>query len=184
MDHDNSWTKYLYERHSKTKLKKWAKELKYFRYFRAFGGHANDCDSFDVSIIWNEQKHLLSILEKFGVIPIIHESLPPQPETGKQYNYQEFRNFKNIVPQTNYIEQPGNCTIGGVSVFIWCGENTLKLSVGADNKEFDVGDPEIEKCKIIEKYLQMNKFSFKDPPSDTRNYICPKYYPEMFDKTV
>jgi hypothetical protein len=38
------WEQWLYERHSKAELAVWAPTLRYFRYCRAIGGHANDGD--------------------------------------------------------------------------------------------------------------------------------------------
>jgi hypothetical protein len=38
------WEQWLYERHSKAELAVWVSTLRYFRYVRAVGGHANDGD--------------------------------------------------------------------------------------------------------------------------------------------
>jgi NAD(P)-dependent dehydrogenase (short-subunit alcohol dehydrogenase family) len=38
------WEQYLYERHSREELHAWARRLRYFRFVRAIGGHANDGD--------------------------------------------------------------------------------------------------------------------------------------------
>lgn len=38
------WEQWLYERHSRAELAEWAPTLRYFRYCRAIGGHANDGD--------------------------------------------------------------------------------------------------------------------------------------------
>jgi hypothetical protein len=35
------WEAWLYERHSRAELREWATRLRWFRYCRAIGGHAN-----------------------------------------------------------------------------------------------------------------------------------------------
>lgn len=40
----STWEHYLYERHSQEELHAWARRLRYFRFVRALGGHANDGD--------------------------------------------------------------------------------------------------------------------------------------------
>lgn len=39
-----TWHQYLYRRHSQEELRTWARRLRYFRFCRAIGGHANDGD--------------------------------------------------------------------------------------------------------------------------------------------
>jgi hypothetical protein len=40
----STWEQYLYARHSREELHAWARRLRYFRFCRAIGGHANDGD--------------------------------------------------------------------------------------------------------------------------------------------
>jgi hypothetical protein len=49
------WPSYLYRRHSKGELARWARELEFFRFCRAFGGHMNDADHFLVSLQLDEE---------------------------------------------------------------------------------------------------------------------------------
>ena len=41
---DPKWLAYLYHRHSQTELTDWTRQLRFFRFCRAIGGHANDGD--------------------------------------------------------------------------------------------------------------------------------------------
>ena len=47
---DPRWDAYLHERHSPEELRGWARSLAYFRFCRAFGGHANDGDCLRVAL--------------------------------------------------------------------------------------------------------------------------------------
>jgi hypothetical protein len=44
-EQDSRWLSYLYRQHSQAELEEWTRELRYFRYCRALGGHANDGDA-------------------------------------------------------------------------------------------------------------------------------------------
>ena len=43
---DPKWLAYLFRQHSEAELTEWMRELRFFRYIRALGGHANDGDMF------------------------------------------------------------------------------------------------------------------------------------------
>lgn len=49
----DSW---LFQDHSKETVKNWAGQLKYFYFIRAWGGHANDGDSFTAAFINKDLK--------------------------------------------------------------------------------------------------------------------------------
>jgi hypothetical protein len=50
MSVDKKWEQYLYGSHSRAELWAWARELRFFRFCRAYGGHANDGDSLRVEL--------------------------------------------------------------------------------------------------------------------------------------
>ncbi len=43
-EQEAKWLSYLYRQHSQAELEEWTRALRYFRYCRAVGGHANDGD--------------------------------------------------------------------------------------------------------------------------------------------
>ena len=63
----NRWTQYLFEEHDEKKLRKWSRRLKFFRFFRALGGHANDGDSLDVAFAYVEPAQLDTFLAGLGI---------------------------------------------------------------------------------------------------------------------
>lgn len=46
----DAWEQYLFARHSRDLLRSWAQRLRYFRFCRAYGGHANDGDRLLVAL--------------------------------------------------------------------------------------------------------------------------------------
>ncbi len=57
------WEQWLYERHGKAELAEWVPTLRYFRYCRAVGGHANDGDQLVVLL----SRASPGLLERFRV---------------------------------------------------------------------------------------------------------------------
>ncbi len=110
--------KYLFERHSVDEVRAWNRRLRFFRYFRAYGGHANDSDSLDVAISYHGEQDLLAVLESVGIRPRRFTEAPPQPKTGVSYPSEEFVKFPDIVEGTHWIEQPGEAEIFGSAIRI------------------------------------------------------------------
>ena len=46
----DAWEQYLFQGHSRGELRAWAQRLRYFRFCRAYGGHANDGDRLLVAV--------------------------------------------------------------------------------------------------------------------------------------
>lgn len=114
------WQQYLFEEHPETELRAWARRLKLFRFFRAFGGHANDGDSLDVA---------------------------------------------------------SHCEIMGIAAFVWCSADSIKISVG---DRYTVSEKNVQNAEKIETLLTGVTLERIDPPLDTKNYICPRHYPDYF----
>lgn len=173
----DNWKKYLLESHSEETYKKWAKRLDLFRFFRAYGGHANDGDSLDVSYSYSTTDELVNFLKGIGVNPVIHSKQPEQPEPGKSYPGDVFAKFASIIPDTKWIEQPKHCKIQDIEVFIWCDKNRITISVG---KDYTISEQDFLNAEKCESYLSSSVLHVLDPPVDTKHYICPKYYPSYY----
>lgn len=174
---EDRWTRYLFEIHSEATLRSWAKRLQFFRFFRAYGGHANDGDSLDVAFRYAGIQQLEGFLDALGVKLTKHSVKPPQPEQGKSYSGEVFSKFPSLIPGTAWIEQPGHSQIAGTKIFIWCGEGEVKISVG---ENYTICEEDVVAAVDIERELAGLNLQRIDPPSDSKHYICPKYYPEFF----
>lgn len=172
------WKQYLFESHSESTIRKWARQLRYFRFFRAFGGHAGDNDSFDVFFRYDGVDELNRFFEDLGVTLIKHTVQPPQPVSGVSYQGDEFAKFPSLIRDTTWIEQPGRCKIAGQDAFAWCDRHSIKISVG---QGWEVSEADVASAQKIESVLEGVKLERVDPPIDSKNCVCPKYYPEYFD---
>lgn len=171
------WQQYLFESHPETVLREWAQRLAYFRFFRAFGGHANDGDSLDVAYRYETTEQLEAFLSALGVTLFRFEEKPPQAEIGVSYSGAEFAKFPSLIAGTEWIRQPGRCVIAEQPAFVWCANHLVKISVGAD---YAITAADVRAAEIIEQRLAKVALERVDPPLDSRNYVCPKYYPAYF----
>ncbi len=171
------WRTYLFERHTEDEVRVWAKRLGLFRFCRAYGGHANDGDSLLVVYRYRDVKELRALLAGLGVTLVTHAERPPQPEPGKSYSLAEYQQFPSLIPDTQWIEQPGHCQIAGQGAFGWCGGSQLQLSISSG---FDVTPGDVEAAASVERILVRASLERVDPPLDDHHCICPKYYPDYF----
>lgn len=145
---------WICQSYSKEKISNWVKNLKYFYFKRAWGGHANDGDEFIAHIdIENDNE----LLEKLIALGIEIKKIPddyPRPEVGKTYSGEEFSKFKSEISRLK-IEQPCHTSLFGVKCFVYvCRGIEIKLSGGLDGNLYNVSDIDYENCKLIEKGLE------------------------------
>ncbi len=176
MNLDERKQAYFFERHSIDEVRSWNQRLKYFRYFRAYGGHANDRDSLDVAIAHRGGKDLLAVLEQLGIRPKSYSSAPPQPERGVSYPHTEFEKFPSLIPDTRWIEQPGHTEIAGLPVFVWCYDDRIMIS--PKNESWDIDDSIVRAAEAIEPHLTGLADRIIDPPKDTEHYLCVANHPK------
>lgn len=122
------WVQYLYEQHSEAELKEWGARLRFFRYFRAYGGHANDGDSLDIALKYESTQSLIHLLRCLDIGPFIFIEKPDQPIVGRSYSFEEYSSFPSLIRDTEWIKQPGHCEIWGVKVFVWCDSGLINIS--------------------------------------------------------
>ena len=170
------WQQYLFREHSEAELREWASRLRLFRYFRAYGGHANDADSLDVAFRYEGEAELVRLLGRLGVqVTVFHEE-PAQPIPGQRYAPEDFSAFPSLVSGTRWIAQPGHCTIFAKPVFIWCSSDTVKVSASASS--WTVTEDHVRVAEDLEQeFARLGPMETVDPPTDTEHYVCPKYYP-------
>jgi hypothetical protein len=76
------------------------------------------------------------------------------------------------------MQQPGRCKIMDVDAFVWCGADRIKISI---SEGYAVTEKNVMDAEKIETALARLALERIDPPRDTKNCICPKYYPDYFN---
>lgn len=171
------WHQYLFESHDEATLRNWARRLNLFRFFRAYGGHANDGDSLDVAYRYDSIQGLRDFFAFLDMALVEHSERPPQPVPGVAYPGDEYARFPSLIPGTKWIEQPGHCEIAGRRAFIWCTEGQIKLSLASG---YVVSENDVASAEALEPVLREAPLARIEPPIDNLNCVCPKYYPQFF----
>lgn len=178
---DPRWHAYLHERHSRDELRGWARSLAYFRFCRAFGGHANDGDCLRVALAVPSEQDLFEVAVQLG---ITLERLPhdnPEPVVGTSYTSAEFAKFKpSIGGYDPPIRQPGQVRIAGASVFAWVRAGRLDLSMSDEDEPHEVTARTVRSAQTVETLLRPLAHLCIDPPQEGRNCLSPKAHPELW----
>ncbi|WP_345953961.1 hypothetical protein [Mucilaginibacter sp. PAMB04168] len=175
---------YMFRQHSKETVAGWARQLQYFYFVRARGGHANDDDSFQASIFYTDRVNLEDKLLKLGIVPGVIGPDDPQPVPGQAYTGTEFAKFKIPVYPFPDMEQPGFVNVAGQKVYLTINSTALNFSVSgtADNNFYEVSEADFEAClKIEEIFEQLMWLPFKDTTIEqSSSCVSPITYPEFF----
>ena len=164
-----------------TQLQRWVKQLRYFRFVHALGGRAEDADELKVVFQYRSVEELKQICLSLGIEWIEHTRKPSSPAPGVGYPGDEYaRLFPPLIAGTTWIEQLGGCQIAEQSVFVWCKDGQMCLSIGGRD---GVSDADVVSATLVERVLDTITLSRVEPPIDDPRCICPKYHPEYFHET-
>lgn len=184
MQMDKLTENWLFERHSKETISEWIKQLRFFYFKRAWGGHANDGDEFQTAFTFTNRKNLISKLGKLG---LVLNSIPAdfsKPISGKSYPSDEFKKFKNEIEQYKDLEQPGHTKIFNHKAFVWIHRYSIHITVSGsrDNNNYEVSEDDFKVCLELEKQFDNLGWKNSIDKSLTKNVCCisQKKYPELY----
>lgn len=162
-------------------VNRWAREMRYFRFTYAHGGHANDADTVSVALRYVDQPDLLTLLRALDIEPIVHTVMPPQPEAGRSYRMDVYAAFLPLVPRTQWVQQPRRQVIDGAPVFVWCDGHTCQIELQTElDNGYSVAEADIANALALEPRIATLAERWSDPPNDTPRCICPKYHPAVW----
>ena len=164
MDDDLRWYRYLFSSHSEAELAEWVRSLEFFRFCRAFGGHANDGDRLLVAVRIESEGDLVAVLEQLGIGV---QRLPESNPSG--------------IHQFPGIQQPGTVRLAGADVFCWVNPGRLELWISDADDPYNVSAAAISSARLVEPCLSPLSGRLIDPPLDDRHCLCPKFYPAIWD---
>lgn len=176
---------WLFELHSKLKIKEWLKEFRYFYYKRAWGGHAGDGDEFQVAFLFTG---LQDLKDKMGQLGFTLNTIPsdfPRPVMGQAYTAEEYNKFKNKIPAFDGFEQPGHILIFGHKAFIWVQSGSIHITVSGtrDGNRYEVSGDDFKVCVELEKHFDSLGFQKIVDRSLEESVCCISQtrYPELYE---
>jgi hypothetical protein len=180
-----SFEAWLYETHPESELRRWATSLRFFRFCRAYGGHANDGDSFKAALHFNSAAELIALLGRLSVDlnPLPRDE--PRPIPNHPYSWEEFSRFRDPIPDFPQWEQPGLRTIDSVPAFLSAESGALVIQLaGESGNEYAVAEDDFRNAQKLEPMLLPLAEHIIDPPQDNRLCVCPKYHPRLWEAAV
>ena len=185
MDIEKFQDKWLFQDHTKSEIKNWVRQLHYFYFVRAWGGHNDDGDRFMVAFSYSSKENLIDTLTKLGLQINILPPDTPRPIVGVSYPAAEFWKFKVSVRRFPDLEQPERAKINAFPCHIYIDDTKINISIAGtkDDNFYAVTTKDFEVCKQLEIFFDTLSLS------DDRNYeieedagcISRTKYPELFD---
>ena len=176
---------WLFEQHSKQIIRGWLKQLRYFYFKRAWGGHANDGDEFQIAFLFADRQDLIN---KIGKLGLTLNTIPydfPRPIIGESYLAKEYNKFKNEIKPFDNLEQPGYSIIFGHKAFIWVYDNSIRISIsGTHNKNlYEVTEDDLMVCVELERHFDNLGWQNLTDNSLEESVCCISQakYPELYN---
>lgn len=180
MKTEQLWERWLYERHSRAELATWAPSLRYFRYCRAYGGHANDGDELKVALRCETEEAFRLVCSSLGVTLEHMEPNAPRPIPGVSYRGDEYAKFASFVTQWPHLKQPGHLVLNDAKCFLWVHSTWSELTIVDSSHPYEVTRRCIEGAAAVEPLIEKIVHAVIDPPRDNKHCVCPKFYPELW----
>ncbi|MDO3639538.1 hypothetical protein [Mycolicibacterium arseniciresistens] len=177
MADDGRWLAYLYETHPPEQLRRWAPSLRYFRFCRAFGGHAGDGDSLRAAVRATTEAEVRTVLAGLGLdaTPVADDA--PRPVPGVGYRGDAYARLPRRIDHLPHLAQPGHVDIGGVRAFVWVRATRVEVSL---HDRGEVTREVVDSALRIEPHLAPFAADVLDPPLDDPHCVCPKYHPHLW----
>jgi hypothetical protein len=146
---------WLFQRHSPELIKRWGNGLKYSYFKRAWGGHANDGDEFNLTLNYKDRYDLLDILKRIDIQLNYLPKNPPTSTPGQSYTHYELTVFYNPIEDVPEYEQPKHIDFNGIKCFCWIENGEIRFSVsgGQDGDPYEVSETDFETCKKLEQLI-------------------------------
>jgi len=183
MNDDERWERYFFADHTRAELAEWVQRLSFFRFCRAHGGHANDCDQLLTALRVESPTDLVDIYSALGIPDKRVPKNAPQPIPYKPYSSEEFDKFAILIPGYPTMEQPGWVLIAGERIFasVLPGKPyRLTLSVSSQTIGLAVTEEVVEIAQRVEVQLLPFATRIIDSPIDERRCLSPKWQPEFW----
>jgi hypothetical protein len=162
---DPKYAAYFFRRHSFEELQAWTERMRFFRFCRAIGGHANDGDMLLAALRVESEADLVAVAAALGIALRELPADTPAPVPGRIYRGDELARFPSRIDGHPRFEQPGTITLAGVRCFAWVFPGRLELQLsGAAGDGYEVTEEDVRNAVTIEAAMAPVADRVIDPP--------------------
>lgn len=148
------WHAWFFRTHSPEELKEWTARMRFFRFYRAIGGHANDGDTLRCALRVENEAELIALTSNLGISLRELPANEPQPVLGQQYAIAEVRKFRRRMESFPRFEQPGRITLASVECFANVWDSRLEFQIfGSATHPYEIEEEDVAKAIRIEQVL-------------------------------
>jgi hypothetical protein len=149
---------------------KWNRQLRYFRFHFAHGGHANDMDVLSANIRFvPDEDGLLDVFARLSVaLQRIPESMPRR-EVGRSYNSADWRKYADPIPAYPAFACPAFDNIEGMPAYLDVSTDRIRIAIsGARGNHWVIDDKDFGNAQKIETLLPERGIQFVHIASRTQ----------------
>ena len=145
---------WFFRSHSPAELKEWTARMRFFRFYRAVGGQANDGDTLQCALSVSTESELIALTSALQINLLELPADERQLVTGQQYTIAELRRFRRRMESFPRFEQLGRIRLAAVECFasVWDSRMELRLS-GAAGDPYEVSEEDVPNAIQIERLL-------------------------------
>jgi hypothetical protein len=162
------WYAWFFRTHSPAELKEWTARMRFFRFYRAIGGHANDGDTLRCALRVETEADLLALTSNLGISLRALPDDEPQPVVGQRYTIAEFDKFRCRMESFPRFEQLGRITLASVecSAHVWDTRLELRIIGAAD--PYEIREEDAANAIRVEEVLLPFSDRVTPPPLDDK----------------
>jgi len=165
---DPKWAAWFFRTHGREELARWTASMRFFRFVRAIGGHANDGDTLEVALRFDSEGDLIALATGLGIV--LREVPAVRDERRKRaHRTREFDELPCRIDGHPRYLQPCLVELDGVQCFAWIypGSLVLRLS-GAAGDPYEVTEDDVRGALLLEARIAPFADRVLDPPSPER----------------
>jgi hypothetical protein len=165
----DKWHAWFFRSHSREQLRAWTARMRFFRFYRAVGGHANDGDTLRCGLRVESEADLVALTGGLGIELRELSTDEPQPVVGRPYKLAEMRDLRHRMEPFPRYEQLGRVTLASVDCFAYVWGDRLEIQVcGAAGDPYEVGEDDVTNAVHIERLILPYASKVIPPPLDDR----------------
>lgn len=174
----------LFANNTKDDIMRWCKNLRYFHYMRARGGHNCEGDAFCVYFKYDTREDLISKLSLIGIDLKELQKGEIAFDPLESYSIDDLDKLRITISEFSDLIQPQNVEIYGKKSHVWVIKDRFEISISGtkDGQIYKVTDDDFNVCLLLEeKFDQLKWESILDNGIESQIHCISRIkYPELY----